>query len=174
MENQRIRVTKRMLKEALIRLLKQKSIEKIKVQELCTEAQINRTTFYKYYGSQYDLMDSIQSEFIAELEKHLENGDDPKNLVNVLSYIDEQREICLALLHTVSDEGFLKSVLGLSCITAELENALSEKMSGNRKIYTIDFILHGAYAVVRRWLDSENPESPEVIADIIVDLTGRF
>ena len=55
MENQRIRITKRMLREALIRLLGKKPIEKIRVQELCQEAQINRTTFYKYYGNQYDL-----------------------------------------------------------------------------------------------------------------------
>ena len=71
MENQRIRVTKRMLKEALIRLLKQKSIEKIKVQELCTEAQINRTTFYKYYGSQYDLMDTYSPNLLQSLKSTL-------------------------------------------------------------------------------------------------------
>ena len=46
MENQRIRLSKTMLKNALIRLLANKSIDKITVYELCAEAQINRTTFY--------------------------------------------------------------------------------------------------------------------------------
>ena len=56
MENQRIRLSKAMLKNALMRLLKEKPIEKISIYELCAAAQINRTTFYKYYGSQYELL----------------------------------------------------------------------------------------------------------------------
>ena len=56
MENQRIRLSKAMLKSALMRLLKEKPIEKISIYELCAAAQINRTTFYKYYGSQYELL----------------------------------------------------------------------------------------------------------------------
>ena len=174
MENQRIRITKRMLKEALIRLLGQKAIEKIKVQELCQEAQINRTTFYKYYGNQFDLMNEIKNEFLNQLEMHFENDDDPKNLVNVLSYINEQREICLALIQTLSDDSFLKSIIGLSYITTELEQGLSSRYEGIRKEYANEFLLHGAYAVLRRWLYSDSPETPEFIADVIMEMAGRL
>ena len=62
MENQRIRLSKTMLKNALIELLKTKNIEKISIYELCGQAQINRTTFYKYYGSQYDLLADIEND----------------------------------------------------------------------------------------------------------------
>ncbi len=126
MENQRIRITKRMLREALIRLLGKKPIEKIRVQELCQEAQINRTTFYKYYGNQYDLMNEIQAEFLQQVEKHFADDDNPKNLVNVLAYMNEQRVLCLALIQTISDDSFLKSLIGLSYITTELEQGLSD------------------------------------------------
>ena len=56
MENQRIRLTKTLLKNALLALLEKKPIERIAVSEICAQAQVNRTTFYKYYGSQYDLL----------------------------------------------------------------------------------------------------------------------
>ena len=174
MENQRIRVTKRMLKEALIRLLGQKPIEKIRVQELCQEAQINRTTFYKYYGTQYDLMNEVQAEFLSELEKHFETDDEPKNLVNVLTYMDEQRELCLALIQTISDDSFLESLLGLAYITNELEQGLGDKYEGSRKAYTREFLLRGAYSVVRKWLYADTPESPEFLAGIIMDLALRL
>lgn len=174
MENQRIRVTKRMLKEALIRLLDHKSIEKIKVQELCLEAQINRTTFYKYYGNQYDLMNEIQAEFLQQLDIHFANEDNPKNLENVLAYMYEQKELCIALMQTISDDRFIESIIGLSCITNELEQGLANNYEGDRKSYAMEFILRGAYSVVRRWLYSDTPETPGFIAGIITDITGRL
>ena len=47
MENQRIRLSKMLLKNALMKLLEEKPLEKITIYELCAEAQLNRVTFYK-------------------------------------------------------------------------------------------------------------------------------
>ena len=55
-ENQRVRLSKQMLRSSLIEILGEKSIHKVSIREICDRAQINRTTFYKYYGSQYDLL----------------------------------------------------------------------------------------------------------------------
>ena len=44
-ENQRITLTKRLLKESLVRLMEAKSLQKISVSELCKDAGINRATF---------------------------------------------------------------------------------------------------------------------------------
>ena len=41
-------LTKRLIREALLELLKTKSIQKISVRELCDAAGINRTTFYNH------------------------------------------------------------------------------------------------------------------------------
>ena len=71
MENQRIRLTKSLLKNALLELLAQKPIEKIAICEICAHAQVNRTTFYKYYGSQYDLLAEIEEDRFAKLEEAL-------------------------------------------------------------------------------------------------------
>ena len=48
-EYQRVAISKRMLKEALLDLLKDKPIDAVTVSELCQMAQINRTTFYRHY-----------------------------------------------------------------------------------------------------------------------------
>ena len=56
-EDQRIRLSKQLLRNALLELLKEKHISKVSVREICERAQINRTTFYKYYGSQYELLE---------------------------------------------------------------------------------------------------------------------
>ena len=59
-EDRRVRVTKRMLKDALIELLKTKDIYHISIRELCETADVNRTTFYKYYGNQFDLLADME------------------------------------------------------------------------------------------------------------------
>ena len=45
-EDRRISMTKRMLKEAMTELLREKDIYHIAVRELCERADVNRTTFY--------------------------------------------------------------------------------------------------------------------------------
>jgi len=47
--NQRVRLTKKLLCDAMIRQLEQTSMDKITVVALCKDAGINRTTFYRYY-----------------------------------------------------------------------------------------------------------------------------
>ena len=51
-EDRRVAMTKRMLKDALTDLLREVDIYHVSIRELCQRADINRTTFYKYYGSQ--------------------------------------------------------------------------------------------------------------------------
>ncbi|MBQ3999961.1 MAG: helix-turn-helix transcriptional regulator, partial [Oscillospiraceae bacterium] len=56
MENQRVRLTKRMLKDALISLMQDRPFDRITVKRLCEEAGINRTTFYLHYADTEQLL----------------------------------------------------------------------------------------------------------------------
>lgn len=174
MENQRIRLTKRMLKEALAELLADKPIDRITVYELCSRAQINRTTFYKYYGSQFDLMEDMQSDFLKELENSLHEKDQPLSLLSILTYIDTHRASCTALLQSAADNGFLERVLSMSCITQQLEEQTSPHYSGYQKEYVKEFVIYGAFSVIRKWLFSEQPEPPEDITKIILEMVGKI
>ena len=61
MENRRILITKQLLCESFISLLKQKPIDKISVTELCQAANVNRGSFYAHYADVYDLLGQIES-----------------------------------------------------------------------------------------------------------------
>ena len=157
MENQRIRLTKRMLKEALIRLLEQKPLEKITVHELCAKAEINRTTFYKYYGSQFDLMDEMQEDLISELETSMREKERPVSLLNILTYIDTHRAFCTTLLRSATDNGLLEKILSLSLITQQLDEQTAPRYEGYKRDYVKEFVIYGCYSIIRRWLMTENP-----------------
>lgn len=169
MENQRIRLSKAMLKAALIELLSQKTIEKITIHELCQKAQINRTTFYKYYGSQYDLLEDIENDFFADLEKYLlaDQESELDALQCVLEYLDSEREKCLILTNSVSDQIFATKLFGLSAVATLLGKHIDSSYSLADKKYISLFICHGAYAIIRKWLGDDNRESPAEIAALI-------
>ena len=76
-ENQRIMLTKRLVQDALIILLRTTDISKISIRELCEKAGINRTTFYNHYGSQYDVLkDILAHEYMDNRKKKQELDDD--------------------------------------------------------------------------------------------------
>jgi len=70
--NQRVLITKRMLKEGLMRLLNDKSLDKISITKLCRESGINRTTFYRHYEWPRDVLMEMQNDFIAETFDHFQ------------------------------------------------------------------------------------------------------
>ena len=68
MENtdNRVRYTKKVLQETLMKILQKKHIDKVTVKELCEEASVNRGTFYLHYITPNDLLMEIEQQFIDE------------------------------------------------------------------------------------------------------------
>lgn len=69
----RVIKTKEALKEALMLLLKQKSLNSISVTEICRLAKVNRGTFYAHYGQVENLFEEYFKEIMRNLkESYLE------------------------------------------------------------------------------------------------------
>ncbi|MGN0529199.1 MAG: TetR/AcrR family transcriptional regulator [Eubacterium sp.] len=88
-ENQRIALTKRLLKESLQKLMQNKNIQNITVSELCEKAGINRSTFYNHYGCPGDVLKEMELEVIYDLEQLLFNNNDELN-----SSMNKELSIC--------------------------------------------------------------------------------
>ncbi|MCI5499856.1 MAG: TetR/AcrR family transcriptional regulator [Clostridiales bacterium] len=59
--------TKRQIREALMELLEESTVDKITVKALAERADIDRKTFYLHYGSIGDLLSEIQDELLQEV-----------------------------------------------------------------------------------------------------------
>lgn len=175
MENQRIRISKAMLKEALIQLLQEKSIGKISIYELCERAHVNRTTFYKYYGSQYDLLEDIEHDIFNELERLLLiGGDNIENLIPVLKYLEQERRKCLVFINATADKHFAEKLFSLPVIHNQFEKNLPNVASEDSQEYTLLFFCHGAYAIITKWLNKESREPVEEISAMINALASKL
>jgi len=169
MENQRIRLSKKMLKGALIDLLQDKQLENITIYEICERAQINRTTFYKYYGSQYDLLNDIEADIFKEIEELLSTCDlkNVDGLTRTLMYFDQERKKCQLLINSTTDKKFGEKMFNLPIIKTLMEKFTQGEYTNEETEYIHTFIYLGGYAIVQRWINLENRESPEEIAELI-------
>ena len=177
MENQRIRLTKTLLKDALVTLLAEKSIEKITVQAICSQAQINRTTFYKYYGSQYDLLHEIENDFFQSLETYLlaagENSE-LDSLRQIMEFLAGNQENYRVMLNSTIDQTFVERLFGMSSIRRILAQSLLDRFPVSQQDYVYRFLCHGSYAIIRGWLSDGCRESPEDMAGLIYRISNAL
>ena len=90
--NRKIQMTKRCIGEALFECLKEKGINKITISSLCEKADINRSTFYKYYGSQYDVVKEMEQEVIKLINAQLNDQPKETSFVRLLQFLKSNKE----------------------------------------------------------------------------------
>jgi AcrR family transcriptional regulator len=96
----RIRRTRLLLQEALVRLLRKKGFDAISVQDIAEEATINRATFYAHYPDKYALLECVTaSRFFALLEERGARFDGACSealkaiVLGVCDYLVEMRQV---------------------------------------------------------------------------------
>lgn len=65
----RVILTKRLLREGLLRCLKKTHVEKITISDLCRESGINRTTFYKHYQAPIQILEEMAWDYAEQLRQ---------------------------------------------------------------------------------------------------------
>ena len=143
----RVKLTKKMIFEAFLSILKNKPIAKITVKEICTAADINRTTFYKYYKDTYDLLEQIEDELIDNLQANLEHVD--KSSLSdiftiILTDISEKRELYVTLFSESQGKVFRERLFSLCYednkkVLLVCDKVISSLVSKHQQnIYTFD------------------------------------
>jgi AcrR family transcriptional regulator len=179
MENQRVRLSKELLRKSLTELLFEKNIHKISIREICERAEINRTTFYKYYGSQYDLLADMENEVLTEIERYFCTSSD--NIENSLSQLDqivifvgEHPKLCQILFNNNIDPKFPQKLFNLPSIRQILTSHLRIRFGNDNHEYVYSLIVNGGFSVIKDWINKENREPPEVIAGILKSTISRL
>ena len=158
-EDKRIRRTKKLLRQALTRLMQQKDFQSITVTDVVREADINRGTFYAHYRDVYDLREKIESEMIADFrgmiyDIHLNGGGSLHPvLMRAVDYLEENREIVTTLVRVSGAEGFSKKLIHV------IEECRMESVPcrGVEDVYVARFIATGVVGMLERWVAESQP-----------------
>ena len=114
MEDKRTQYSKMALNNSLIKLLKKKPLHKIKIKEICEDAQVNRSTFYRYYGNQFYQCNSILEDFFLDTLQYLIHTDDQwseesfETVEHYCNYYYNHKTLFLTLANALSHEEFSK------------------------------------------------------------------
>ncbi|MBS7526886.1 TetR/AcrR family transcriptional regulator C-terminal domain-containing protein [Fusibacter paucivorans] len=182
-ENQRVRLTKRLLKDSLMAMLKTESIYAISIRELCENAGINRSTFYKHYGSQFEVLAEMEKEVLMGIEAELtdkknalkdRSSTSQDNLTRIIQFIDQNLELFKMLVNSNVDPEFPVKLLYLPIIKAQLENLMPENHAKVDPNYYYDFIVYGGYSILQRWINKEQREAPEEMARTMLQIFNNL
>lgn len=177
-EDRRVKYTKMILKESLLGLMKEKSLSKISLAEICRVADINRNTFYTHYSGMEDLIASIEQDLYDELMGAMEGSMRPESIpaliIEICRVIQKNAELCQVLLSENGDSRLLnlvlyrvhdKSIAGWKRSSIKLNERQLERLY----LYSTQ----GAIAVIKDWLQGGAKESPEEVANFIERITNK-
>lgn len=113
----RVVKTLKQIDRALLACLAESPFEKITVEQLCKAALINRSTFYKYYTSKYDLMErylaraldgfrrQVDVTFVNASPETIQNLLYQKNFENTLNFLYKHKAEYTLLWSIPLEEG---------------------------------------------------------------------
>ncbi|MDD7390885.1 MAG: TetR/AcrR family transcriptional regulator [Lachnospiraceae bacterium] len=173
-ENQRIALTKRLLRENLLELMKKKNIRHISVKELCEASGINRSTFYNHYSCPDDILTEIENTVLEDLETIWENeyakGNWPlnKRIEALCTYITEHRDLFKLLLRdSDTSSGFPALLMNATHVRMTYDQVFAYAKNEDNKRLMTTFLTNGAYFLIRQWVLEDIPKTPKEIGDLV-------
>ena len=182
-EDRRVRRTKKMLTQALTRLMQEKQIKEITVRELTDLADMNRGTFYLYYRDVYDMLEKLEDSMFEALDSiaALHENDAARQetkpiLLDVFRVIEENQEIVRVLLSPHGDMKFLHrlyEVIREKCLTGFPYAAASDRKNEVDFDYRFSFVIYGAAGLIRAWVNRNCSEPAVQMAELADALIRR-
>ncbi|WP_223701601.1 TetR/AcrR family transcriptional regulator [Sutcliffiella deserti] len=182
----RVKKTKRAIRMALLKLVKEKDFQKISVRDLCAYAEINRGTFYLHYQDKYDLLESVEQELLDNLriimgERLAKKFDklvgQPEILMSfateLFHYVDEEAEVFkMLLLDSVSPsfQNKLKTVIRENFLRVQKED-FSPTSLPIPFDYIMAYVTSAHVGLLEQWLAEGRKHTPEKMAEVLVMTT---
>ncbi|AND83660.1 TetR family transcriptional regulator [Clostridium tyrobutyricum] len=181
--DRRVRYTKMVIKQSFIKLLKQKSISKISIKEICEDADINRATFYSHYKNQYDLLKQIENETINDINQYLSSYDSKsKNYIpfdpieKILEYIKKNSELFNLLINSNGDTNFQQEIIKIiGQQNIALINDNINLLKKEEAEYIFYFLASGSIGIIQKWLREGMKKPIKEMAEFIlaISINGR-
>lgn len=168
-KDRRIQYTKMVLREALLDLLKKKSLNQVSISELCEKADVSRNTFYNHYSIPGDVLQELEDQMYTTLMEAIEDPQDVKAVILMSCKTLEKQKKLSELVFAEVDSSRLISRTIESFEHVSL-NPLNETKTEAQEIlahYANIFGQKGSTAVIQAWIMGGFKEPAETIAEVV-------
>lgn len=178
-DDQRVTLTKRLLKDGLLRLMQKQNLDKISVTQLCSESGINRATFYRHYEQPKDILNELRYEMSANVKAIVskqENIDNiQKSIEDVCSYFYDNAELLKIFFETRTDDDFvmlINEIYADQFAEIRQRELLNEIDDDSLRIGAF-YYAGGFFFVLRQWILEPINKTPKEIAEVIYGLINQ-
>ncbi len=174
-ESRRVRMTKRMLKDALLDLMEVKSLTSVKVSDLCKLADVNRSTFYSYYDDITGLLKEIEDDVIdkipdsdlskksIELDRHI-----IEDFTMFFKYVrDHSRDFSILL--QVGDMHFSESLM--QAVMERFPKPMKETNNPLLTRWGFMYATNGVIGLMQEWIKEDFPLSNQAFAELVLQMS---
>ncbi len=170
----RTQYTKKVIRECFFELLKETPLNKITVKGICERAQINRSTFYRYYSDPFDLMDQIEADLFATIQRYirmLHDGPPEEAFETILDITIKNEEFHTILASDRANYPYINRMIESSYGSFQNGFArLHPDLSPKQLKWFYDYMAHGCISVVLDWVDGGMRETPREVAHFVTRL----
>lgn len=173
-DNRRVRMTKKLIKDAYLELLETNPSEKISVTDICRMADVNRSTFYMYYEDPLTLRQDIENDLMEQIpvlsEMPSEITSDEQFvaiLESFFTYIKDNDRMFRILIMQSDNRVFNRRL-----IDAVLRKYHVESQSGNPRLakYEYVFIVSGVIGLLGAWMEGNYPISAKKFSEMVLKM----
>lgn len=177
----KVNKTKKTLEDALGDLLEEKPFEEIRVIDICSKANMHRSTFYTYFNDKYELLksklDEYEEKFLEDLQRY-KIEDKLKDfhidiMIKILQYFYFNRKYLKIIFQNNKDNSITK-ILQKYLEAYVVEGVKDMKLAKPDKPYFFNVIAafySGAFiTVISEWILNDCTIKPEELAECISDI----
>ncbi len=169
----RVVKTQHNLYQSLLDLMKDKTFEEIKVSDICSNALINRSTFYAHYTDKYELLadyiNNLKKSLTEELEKNKKISNTKEYYLEMiklfLDHIERQREEYVSIM--INNRNSITMDIIYDVIDQDIITHLSKDETVNTKKIPEDiiakFYLGAVVSLGTEWLKDNKKYTKEEI-----------
>ena len=171
--------TKRALEASLKRLLLQKPLNKITINDITEDCGVNRMTFYYHFKDIYDLVDWILAEDAAKALENKQNFETWTDaFLDILRQLQENKALVMNVYRSVSREQveqYLYKQLDPMLRDFIERKAAEISVQDADKQFIVDFYKYALVGMVLEWIRKDMKEDPVRMTDRLnVLLHGDF
>lgn len=175
----RVRRTKKLIRQGLVSLIKEKSINKITVKELTDCVEINRGTFYLHYNDVFHLVECIEQDLYVEFDAKLSSYTSKQLLQNPVdvcedfcSHFYEHKDIYTALLSENGDAKFSYKIGELlNEKVHSIFKSIFPNMNTTKYDFTYSYSKFGLVGLTYCWFTEHPDWTPRKVAELWLSLT---
>jgi len=161
--------TKRALEASLKKLLNQKPLNKITINDITEDCGVNRMTFYYHFKDIYDLVDWILTEdAIKVMEGRCSFGTWTEAFQDILQQVQTNRTLVLNVYRSVGREQveqYLYRLLDPMLKEFADRETTDITVQDADKQFVIDFYKYALVGMVLEWIRRDMKTDPEVMTE---------